>query len=358
MTGQATAAAEAGRAGRVGGQLRLGNDGNTACHQLFPAPSGSRIITLVIRFFALIMVLAQASLAQEPTVTRGRLEFLTDLPARAIPARTVTIWLPDSYRADGQDRYAVVYMHDGQMLFDPALTWNHKAWQVDDVLARLIDQGKVRPAIVVAIANGGERRSQEYTPTPAVARLPDDLRSEVEHNLGGVPAADDYLRFIVETLKPEIDRRYRTRPGPEDTAIMGSSMGGLISLYAVIKYPQIFGAAACLSTHWPVSTNWDWSKQHKGAENPMAEALQRYLATAQWPDPAHHRLYFDHGDKGLDAEYAPLQAKIDQIAAKSGYGTANNYRSLTFPGDDHDENSWHRRLDIPLSFLLPPLVGQ
>jgi enterochelin esterase-like enzyme len=154
-------------------------------------------------------------------------------------------------------------------------------------------------------------------------------------------------------VKPAIDERYRTRPGPEDTVIMGSSMGGLISLYATIRYPQIFGGAGCLSTHWPVSTDFEWSKRHGGSENPMAKALQRYLGSTSLPDPGHHRLYFDHGDKGLDADYAPLQAEIDRIMAKAGYGDDSNYRSLAFPGEDHDEASWNSRLAVPLTFLLP-----
>jgi enterochelin esterase-like enzyme len=143
---------------------------------------------LVIGLWALFALLTSApAMADDPKSARGHLETLTDLPGGAIPARPITVWLPDSYQPGGRDRYAVIYMHDGQMLFDPATTWNHKAWRVDDVLASLIDDGKVRPAIVVAIPNGGTRRGLEYTPTPAVERLPDDLRATVERSLGGLP---------------------------------------------------------------------------------------------------------------------------------------------------------------------------
>jgi predicted alpha/beta superfamily hydrolase len=149
--------------------------------------------------------------------------------------------------------------------------------------------------------------------------------------------SDAYLRFLVDELKPAIDARYRTLPGPADTVVMGSSMGGLISLYAVAEYPQVFGAAGAVSTHWPA------------ADGAMVEWLGRHL-----PDPATHRLYFDYGTATLDAGYAPYQEAMDVLLRQAGYREGENWRTLRFEGAEHNEAAWKARVDEPLRFLLGP----
>lgn len=120
---------------------------------------------------------------------------------------------------------------------------------VDETLEKLIREKKARPAIVVGIWNT-DRRFAEYLPEAPFNAFPDSLKAIFQKEYGAAPLSDAYLKFLVEELKPFIDQQYRTLTAAEDTYIAGSSMGGLISLYAICRYPNIFGRAACLSTHW------------------------------------------------------------------------------------------------------------
>ena len=171
-------------------------------------------------------------------------------PSRFVAARNVDVWLPPGYARGQRRRFPVVYMHDGQNLFDPKTSYTGIDWGVDEALTTLVGQGVVREAIVVGVWNT-PKRFAEYMPRKAAAY-------EAGPGAGGVPLAernsissDEYLKFLVRELKPFIDSRYRTRRGAADTFVMGSSMGGLISAYAVTEYPNVFGGAGCVSTHWP-----------------------------------------------------------------------------------------------------------
>jgi pimeloyl-ACP methyl ester carboxylesterase len=161
--------------------------------------------------------------------------------------------------------------------------------------------------------------------------------------LQGKPSSDAYLRFIVEELKPYIDAHFQTRPERDHTFIMGSSMGGMISIYAICEYPEVFGGAAALSTHW--IGNFE-----ANAAIPLAafEYLQAHL-----PAPDSHKLYMDHGTQGLDAYYGVDQSFVDQLVRDRGYSEANSM-SRVFERADHDELDWGARLDVPLHFLLGP----
>ena len=144
-------------------------------------------------------------------------------------------------------------MHDGQNLYAPANPWNHGPWDVDRQLLALRASGRLRKAMVVGIDNAGADRSREFAPQLALERLPERQRHRGIGADGSTLLGEAYLRFVVEELKPFVDGRYRTRPGPEGTFLMGSSLGGVVSAYALARYPQVFGAAACLSTHWPIT---------------------------------------------------------------------------------------------------------
>ncbi|OON64546.1 hypothetical protein B0920_00625 [Massilia sp. KIM] len=286
---------------------------------------------------------AQTQQAAQPRPSTGSLVRLT-LPSAHVDQRPVDVWLPEGYteRARAGQRYQVLYMHDGQMLFDPTTTWNRQAWRVDAVLDRLMREGKVEPTIVVGVWNNGKLRAAEYFPQKALAYLPERGRAAfAAARLEGGPRADAYLRFLVEELKPEIDRRFATRSDPAGTFIMGSSMGGLISVYAFAEYPQVFGGAAGLSTHWVGSFE---------ANAAIPLAMFNYLGAAL-PPPSGRRLYLDRGTATLDALYGPHQSFVDLIVRERGYTDAN-FLSRVFDGADHSENAWAERLEHPLLFLL------
>lgn len=119
-------------------------------------------------------------------------------------------------------------------------------------------------------------------------------------------------------------------------------MGGLISIYAICEYPEVFGGAACLSTHWPGSFTLK--------NNPFPGRMLKYLRK-NLPDPATHKIYFDCGDQTLDSLYPGIQRRVDRIMTAKGF-TAAQWMTKYFPGEDHSENAWNRRLHIPLEFLF------
>lgn len=276
-----------------------------------------------------------------PQPADGRVERWANFPSRFVDARHVDIWLPADYSPD--KRYAVIYMHDGQMLFDARTTWNQQAWQVDRAVTRLVKAGRLPDVIVVGPHNNGKFRHSEFFPQKFLPLMPEAARERlIKEGLQGRPQSDVYLRFLVEELKPAVDARYATRPGRESTVLMGSSMGGLISVYAMSEYPQVFGGAAGLSTHWV-------GGYKSNAAIPLAAF--NYLR-AHLPDPTTHRLYQDHGTAELDALYAPYQVMVNDLARERGYEDGKNLMTQVFDGTGHNKKAWAARLEVPRLFLL------
>ena len=154
--------------------------------------------------------------------------------------------------------------------------------------------------------------------------------------------SDNYLKFIIQELKPFVDSHYAVFTNRENTFVMGSSMGGLISMYAICEYPKVFGGAACLSTHWPGGNPND--------SDLLANAFFDYMKK-NVPSPKNHKFYFDYGTKTLDKFYPKYAPIINEIFKDKGYN-ASNFENLKFEGADHSEISWQKRLNIPLTFLL------
>ncbi len=282
-------------------------------------------------------------------VSLGTLERIPDFPSKYFDARTIDVWLPEGY--DTSKKYAVLYMHDGQMLFDSTNTWNKQEWGVDDIMGKLIKEQKIKNSIVVGIWNDSKTRHSDYFPQKPFESLPKSLQDSLlnqvkrdeERDLFSIKVRSDlYLKFLIEELKPYIDQNYATLTDPNHTFIMGSSMGGLISMYALCEYPTVFGGAACLSTHW-VGT-------FTAQNNPIPQEFIHYL-DQNLPDPISHKLYFDYGTETLDALYEPFQLQVDSIMIKHGYNS-KNWKTLQFEGHDHSENAWKSRLDQPIFFML------
>lgn len=275
-----------------------------------------------------------------PQVSVGTLDYYPMFNSQYINSRDVAVWLPNGYQIG--DSCDVLYMHDGQMLFDAATTWNHQEWHVDEIVDSLINKGAIRPCIVVAI-NNTDDRLEEYFPNKVWQYLAGSEReTDDQQKMDG----DDYLVFLVKELKSFIDKRYRPLTSREHTFIMGSSMGGLISLYALCEYPQVFGGAACLSTHLSMQKLPVVDDDHE----PWATALRSYVQE-HLPQPGTCRLYMDHGTSGYDGDYGMYQERIDEIIKNKGWGD-DCYMSLSFDGHDHNETFWASRLHTPLEFLM------
>ena len=275
---------------------------------------------------------------QEPQVSKGHLDTYVAFPSRFVPARTIRVWTPEDYSADRS--YDVLYMHDGQMLYDATTAWNHQEWGVDEAMDSLISQGIIRPTIVVGIDNHIKNRLGEYCPDDLSALYLDGKPVYKKFKAQG----NAYLAFLVTELKPFIDSVYSTCPDREHTWIMGSSCGGLISSYALCKYPDVFAGAACMSTHCTLAF-----PNPVRPDEQRVRAYRDYLRTHLTPNAC--LLYMDRGDKTLDAFYAEAQDSINEVLRREGWDE-QHFQYRFFPGHSHSEDDWKARLDIPLRFLL------
>ncbi|MFT5749813.1 MAG: putative alpha/beta superfamily hydrolase [Ancylomarina sp.] len=284
-----------------------------------------------MRNLTLILILCSSLLActNQKSLAPLTYEMYPAFESQYISARDVKVMLPRGYNT--KKSYPVIYMHDGQMLFDSTTTWNKKEWGVDEVVDSLIKTQKIKSVIVVGISNN-ENRYLEYMPNKPMEELkmmerPDKFKGQI--------LSDEYLKFLVEELKPFIDDNYSTKADRYNTFILGSSMGGLISCYAISEYPDVFGGAACMSTHWPA------------LNGVFLKYVERNL-----PDPETHKIYFDYGTKTLDSLYEPYQLQADRMMKERAYKLDSNWMTKKFEGAIHDEDAWRRRLHIPLEFLL------
>jgi len=288
---------------------------------------------------------AQAAVPSDPTLgITGTIRKHDGFTSKFVVARNVHVWLPPSYASQPRRKYPVLYANDGQNQFDPKESFLGVDWALDETMTRLIAERKVREAIVVAVWNT-PKRAQEYVPARALLsavgtpheRAVRETTGDLDANLDKEDwrLSDAYLKFLVTELKPFIDKEYRTRPGRDDTFIIGSSAGAMISLYAISEYPATFGGAACVSTHLPL------------ADGILVEYFKDKL-----PDPATHKIYFDFGTETLDKNYEPYQLQMDAAMEKRGYRGGVNWVTRKFQGDEHSERAWRKRVHVPLEFLL------
>lgn len=292
--------------------------------------------------FILIFLSGSLAFAQNfPKVSSGSIKRIENFSSRFVAARNVDVWLPEGYTTD--KKYNVVYMHDGQMLFDSTQTWNKKEWKVDEVFSQLIKDKKIENCIVVGIWNTGADRISEYFPNKIFNLLDDKMKVKLSEKYcnGKQANGDNYLKFLVTELKPYIDKNFSTQDDKDHTFMIGSSMGGLISIYAISEYPDIFGGVACISTAW-------LSQIEPSYEIPTAafDYLKQNL-----PSPMGHKIYMDYGTGESDKTFEMTQSFVDLIAKGKGF-TGNNYMSKVYDKAEHNEIAWSQRLNVPLEFLL------
>lgn len=236
--------------------------------------------------------------------------------------RDIIVYLPPCYDAGEPKRYPVLYLQDGQNLFDGATAFIFgQHWHVGETADALITEGSVEPLIIVGVYNAGEKRVDEYTPT-----------KDRRRRIGG--QADLYGRFIVEELKPFIDARYRTLRDARNTGLGGSSLGGLVTLHLGIKYPHVFGKLAVLSP----SIWWD-----------RRVILSKVRTLESKPEV---RVWIDVGTE--EGSYAVKDAGLlrDALVA-SGWVLDSDLRYLEAEGARHNELAWAERVAPVLKFLFP-----
>ncbi|WP_281299265.1 alpha/beta hydrolase [Flavobacterium limnophilum] len=251
-----------------------------------------KLIALSIIFFAS----ANAS-AQGNTATKQVSTITIDAPQLQCEKK-IWIYLPKNYDST-QKKYPVIYMHDAQNLFDAKTSFVGE-WNVDEKLDSLNAQ-----VIVIGIEHGNNKRIDELTP--------------YKNAKYGGGNADNYLEFIVKTLKPEIDKKYRTKTNSKNTAIMGSSLGGLVSFYAILKYPEVFGKAGVFSP------SFDYSKD--------------IYTTTENTKKTNAKIYFLYGDNE-DADMVPNMKKMDNLLAEKRCECQHLTRKTIVKGGQHNEKLW------------------
>ena len=243
-----------------------------------------------------------------------------NFPSRFLTAsHTIQVYLPPGYESDQSARYPVLYLNDGQNLFDSATAFGGTEWRVDETAQALITSGAIEPMIVVGIHNAGAYRIDEYTPTR------DKARQE-----GG--RADLYGRMVMEELKPFIDSEYRTRPEREHTGLGGSSLGALLSLYLGLKYPIFIGKLAILSP----SVWWD-----------NRFIVRRIRAISQRPP---QRIWLSMGTAESEDGIAAARRVRDALVAK-GWTLGTDLEYVEIDGAIHSEHAWAAVVDPMLRYL-------
>ena len=228
--------------------------------------------------------------------------------------RQIRMYVPPNY-ATSNKRYPVLYMHDGQNLFDDATSFVGE-WKVDETLDALSKEGKLE-LIVVGIDNGGDKRMTEL--------------NAWDNPRFGAAEGRQYTDFIVKTLKPYIDAKYRTLPDRAHTAIMGSSMGGLASHYAIAQYPQVFSKAGVFSpAYWTAAPSFDFMAQH--------------------PLPKDARVYLLMGEKEGDSMVPDVQ-HMAQVVSQSGHPAVNTVLKIV-PEQKHNEGFWSGELRAALLWMF------
>lgn len=260
----------------------------------------------------------------------GNIQCHRQFPSRTLGnRRDILVYLPTGYRRLVRRRYPVLYLHDGQNIFDAATSFAGVEWGVDETVQRLTRRRLIEPLIVVAIANTGPDRIHEYAPTRAVIDS-SGKRKKRSRGLGR-----KYGKFLIEEVKPFVDSKYRTKPEAEFTGVGGASLGALLTLALGLWFPNVFTRLAVLSP----SVWWDDEVIVKGVL-----ALENKLPLKIWLDTGT-------AEPGWERARNLCAALLDR-----GWNLYDDLEYHEFEGADHSEGAWAARIDSVLRFLYPPVV--
>lgn len=268
------------------------------------------------KFLLLIVFFSTTNLIAQSTDSKNVITFEIEAP-QLDTIRKIWVYTPEGYKTAGK-KYPVIYMHDAQNLFDASTSYSGE-WKVDEIL----DSLKQPEVIVVGIEHGNEKRIDELTPFP--------------HEKYGGGKGDKYLSFLVETLKPHIDVVYPTLSEAENTTIMGSSLGGLISFYGALKYPEIFGKAGVFSPSF-----WFSEEIYKFVEGREIENSTKF--------------YFV-GGTGEGEEMIPDLKKMYDLLKEKGLSEENMHIKIVKDGQ-HNEAAWSREFPEAFSWLIEPVTSK
>jgi predicted alpha/beta superfamily hydrolase len=246
-------------------------------------------------------------------------------------ARAISIFLPPGYENRTEQRYPVLYLHDGQNLFDAETAFGGEPWRVDRTASALIEAERIAPLIIVGIDHTEANRLEEYTPTHDRKR--------------GGGGAEAYGRLLIDELKPLIDRTYRTHSDALHTGVGGSSLGGLVSLYLALRHPAVFGTAAVMSP----SVWWD----RRSVLRDVRRAAATFGGNVRRP-----RLWVDMGTRESRGEGSARRVLEDARLLragliKSGWSEGVDLHYEEIDGGTHTERAWGDRFGRVLEWLFP-----
>jgi predicted alpha/beta superfamily hydrolase len=251
--------------------------------------------------------------------------------------RRVDFWVPQ------QPTQHLLIAHDGQNIFDHKSATFRSTWKLAQTSNRIFASAQIPAPLIIAVFHSSSKsdpngRGKDLTPKlsfesgvlPALENIPIQNRVEINELQG-----DEYQAQIAEQIIPEITKMVGHHVLPEKTAMIGASMGGLASLYGLIKYPDLYKTALALSTHWILGNE------------PLVEDLVKRL-----PVNSGHKIWMSRGTSGLDAKYEQFQHFADQLMIKSGWHLDKNFKTVVFNRASHNERAWARQIPDVLDFWL------
>lgn len=268
----------------------------------------------------------------------GTLHEHVPAPSVDVATRPISVWVPPGYDTTRADGYPVLYMLDGERLFQTGETEGR--WAVDETLSRLIGQEGLPPLIVVGV-HSSERRLREYLPTVPFYLQPDSLRHPVQRRIGR-PLADEYLQYLYEDVQAFVNRRYHTDRAASRTFIGGTGVGGLFSLYATAKLPFAFGGAAVFSP--------DWTPGRTATDTAFVTAFRDYLS-GQWDALRSARLYVDHVAVPGERPFGPHRALFGTFLRARGF-PPEQWTLRRIDGTGEQDATWAGRVEAAVRFLL------
>lgn len=244
----------------------------------------------------------------------GTVEYHEAMKAAGLKERDLIVWLPPGYKQDDETKYPVLYMHDGQNVFDPETSSFGVEWQLDETSDSLIKEDAIEPLIIVGINNTPDR-SEEYVPGKK---------------------GDAYMNFVVNKVKPFIDKQYRTKTDRENTAVGGSSAGGIMAFMLAWKYPEVFSKAICMSPAFKIE-HIDFVKEVKAYTGAKKDLF----------------FYIDNGGIELEERLQPGITEMLKTLREKGYTEQEDFVWIKAENDPHSEAAWARRMPVALKLLFP-----
>jgi pimeloyl-ACP methyl ester carboxylesterase len=296
-------------------------------------------------FLAFHLLAQEKPTAWKPSVhqpIQGRIfEFV--ISAGYLEGRLIRVWVPDSYKTS-RKKFEVIYFHDGQMLFDSTTTWNHQSWDLAATASNFL--GKQRN-ILVGIDNSPEHRYAEFFPAPIYPTLSASVQLTLRDSLwNGLPRFDAYAQALIDDVFPLIENHWNVHRGGAHRTMVGSSMGGIVSLAFLLTHPVELSKIACLSIHLPLINVWKFNNRYK---EPLAAAFNEFIIQNS-ATLGGKSIYIDRGDQSLDAAYAEYFPEFE--SAINSCAKENRIIIKLIPNSGHSERDWARRIGPILKTLI------